>query len=102
MVLPSILKDCITRDFDICYIDSPLEFKVKKIRFACCRWIISVLKLCNEKIVVTGNTYSIHHFAGTWQPIWKKNSALFMGSVICKISSFGCMVKAENWLLKFI
>ena len=22
--------------------------------------------------VAKGNTYSIHHFAGTWQPIWKK------------------------------
>ena len=29
-VLPSILQDCISRNFDICYIDSPLEFNVKK------------------------------------------------------------------------
>lgn len=25
-----------------------------------------------KKIVITENTYSIHHFAGTWQPGWKK------------------------------
>ena len=29
-VLPSILQDCISRNFDICYIDSPLEFNVNK------------------------------------------------------------------------
>ncbi len=25
-----------------------------------------------KKIIITSNTYSIHHFAGTWQPKWKK------------------------------
>lgn len=25
-----------------------------------------------KKIKITSNTYSIHHFAGSWQPMWKK------------------------------
>ena len=25
-----------------------------------------------KKITITENTYSIHHFAGTWQPLWKR------------------------------
>ena len=25
-----------------------------------------------KKISVTENTYCIHHFAGTWQPLWKR------------------------------
>jgi len=25
-----------------------------------------------KRIVLTGNTYCVHHFAGTWQPWWKK------------------------------
>ena len=25
-----------------------------------------------KKITITANTYSIHHFAGTWQPLWKR------------------------------
>jgi hypothetical protein len=26
----------------------------------------------NKKIHITNNTYAIHHFAGTWQPKWKR------------------------------
>lgn len=72
-VLPSILQDCITRNFDICYIDSHLNFNVKN-NTVCVLPMdyFSPKNYVTKKIVVTENTYSIHHFAGTWQPAWKK------------------------------
>ena len=72
-VLPSILQDCISRNFDICYIDSPLEFNVNKNTvFVLPMDYFSPKNYVTKKIVITENTYSIHHFAGTWQPGWKK------------------------------
>lgn len=26
----------------------------------------------NKKITITNKTYAIHHYSGTWQPVWKK------------------------------
>ena len=65
-VLPSILQDCISRNFDICYIDSPLEFNVNKNTvFVLPMDYFSPKNYVTKKIVITENTYSIHHFAGT-------------------------------------
>ena len=72
-VLPSILKECISKNFQVNYIKNLSEFSAEKD-------LVSIFPLdyfspknyVSKKIKVTENTYSIHHFAGTWQPIWKK------------------------------
>lgn len=72
-VLPSILKSQISKNYNLVEVESvnqiytddhavyvlPLDF-------------FSPKSYVNKKIVLTNNTYSIHHFAGTWQPLWKK------------------------------
>lgn len=72
-VLPEIIKKQIEQKFKIHYCHSVEDFINKKN-------IISVLpkdyfspkNYVTKKITITKRTYSIHHFAGTWQPTWKK------------------------------
>lgn len=73
MVLPRVLKETIEKRFHINYINSVLEFGYDKD----CVYVLpsdyfSPKNYVTKKLVVTDRTYSIHHFAGTWVPLWKK------------------------------
>ena len=72
-VLPSILKKCITHSFTIIPIQNTTEF-IKDESIVCVlpKDYFSPKNYVNKKIKITSNTYSIHHFAGTWQPLWKR------------------------------
>ncbi len=76
-VLPAIMIDCIKNNFQIRWITSPKEF-------ACSSEVVNILPFdyfspksyVTKKINITSNTYSIHHFAGTWVPLWRKIALL--------------------------
>lgn len=72
-VLPSILKKCIVDNYSMQLINTPSEFIVNP-NVVCVlpSDYFSPKNYVTKKIKITKNTYSIHHFAGTWQPIWKK------------------------------
>lgn len=72
-VLPSILKKCIINNFTMQQINSPSEF-IANPDIVCIfpSDYFSPKNYVTKKIKITKNTYSIHHFAGTWQPLWKK------------------------------
>ncbi|RRD80598.1 glycosyl transferase [Alloprevotella sp. OH1205_COT-284] len=72
-VLPRILKECVEKMFKIEYILSPKDFDDDD----SCVYVLpydyfSPKNYVTKKLQVTSNTYSIHHFAGTWVPLWKK------------------------------
>lgn len=72
-VLPAVLKLCINKSFKFKYISKINEFD-NDADIVCvfpCEFF-SPKSYVNHKIKITNNTYSIHHFAGTWQPTWKK------------------------------
>lgn len=72
-VLPSILKKCIMDNFQMEYIENILNFKdCKDIVYILPMDYFSPKNYVTKKIQITDNTYSIHHFAGTWQPLWKR------------------------------
>lgn len=75
MVLPRILLENIERSFVIKYVASPKEI----VHDASCVYVLphdyfSPKDYVSKKLSVTSNTYSIHHFAGTWVPLWKKTA----------------------------
>ena len=55
------------------YIASPAQF-VDDEKIVCVLPMdyFSPKNYVTKKITITENTYSIHHFAGTWQPLWKR------------------------------
>lgn len=72
-VLPSILKECILNKFEVRFIDSPSHFIYDdKIVCVLPTDYFSPKNYVTKKIAITQNTYTIHHFAGTWQPLWKR------------------------------
>lgn len=72
-VLPSILKKCIDERYNLRYINNPSEFDFS-LDSVCILPMdyFSPKNYVTKKIQITENTYAIHHFAGTWQPLWKK------------------------------
>lgn len=55
------------------FIDSPSDFVYDdKIVCVLPTDYFSPKNYVTKKIAITQNTYSIHHFAGTWQPLWKR------------------------------
>lgn len=72
-VLPSILNKCIIDNFRIKLVKSPSEFIIDN-NLVCIfpADYFSPKNYVTKKIIISKNTYSIHHFAGTWQPLWKK------------------------------
>lgn len=72
-VLPSIVSEILSSHFETNHITDITEFDNRK-------EIVNILpseffspkSYVTKKIVITEKTYSIHHFAGTWQPLWKK------------------------------
>jgi hypothetical protein len=72
-VLPSILKKCILEKHQMKFIDSPSHFvEDKNVVCVLPMDYFSPKNYVTKKICITENTYSIHHFAGTWQPLWKR------------------------------
>ena len=72
-VLPLILQDCISRNFKIIHIDSPLEFIFEENTVCVLPTdYFSPKSYVTKKVAITENTYSIHHFAGSWQPGWER------------------------------
>lgn len=73
MVLPRVLKENIEKKNRIHYISSKSEFgQDKGVIYVFPSDYFSPKNYVTKKISVTTNTYSIHHFAGTWVPLWKK------------------------------
>lgn len=72
-VLPSIMKEVICSTYSLEEVDSPLRVTKNgdKVFLLPCDYF-SPKNYVTKKIQHTHNTYSIHHFAGTWQPLWKK------------------------------
>ena len=72
-VLPSIIKEIITSNYDIAEVLSPdnIILDNSKVFILPCDYF-SPKNYVTKKIKITNNTYSVHHFAGTWQPFWKR------------------------------
>lgn len=72
-VLPRVLLNKIASIYKINYIQS-LENFVFDNDTVCVLPVdyFSPKNYVSKKIQITENTYSIHHFAGSWQPLWKK------------------------------
>ncbi len=73
MVLPRILQENLERHFQIKYVNSPKDV-IRDIGsiFVLPQDYFSPKDYVTKKLTITSNTYSIHHFAGTWVPLWKK------------------------------
>lgn len=72
-VLPSILKNVIINNFKIQMINSPFDF-IYENNVVCVfpSEYFSPKNYVTKKIFITPQTFSIHHFSGSWQPLWKK------------------------------
>lgn len=72
-VLPAVLTGVIDESFTAKYIESPSDFDATS-------GMVNILpsdyfspkNYVTKKIVITRNSYCIHHFAGSWQPLWKR------------------------------
>jgi len=74
-VLPEIMTDILSTDYHFKDISSTKEFCVSADDSVICRFPVdffSPKSYVTKKIKITTNTHTIHHFAGTWQPRWKK------------------------------
>lgn len=72
-VLPSIMMSILSKNYIIKEIDNHREVYCN----TNCIYLLpstyfSPKNYVNKKIEITNQTYSIHHFAGTWQPLWKR------------------------------
>ena len=73
IVLPRILLNCIKSSFQIEDIYDQSHFgKDKNTIYVFPHDYFSPKNYVTKKLIITTNTYSIHHFAGTWIPTWKK------------------------------
>ena len=72
-VLPAIVKEVILSTYKLKEINKPCQVKrdCNMVYLLPCDYF-SPKNYITKKIRITSNTYSIHHFAGTWQPFWKK------------------------------
>lgn len=72
-VLPVIIQGCIENSFELKYINNVAEYdKAHNIINIFPSDYFSPKSIATKKVSITQNTYCIHHFAGTWQPLWKK------------------------------
>lgn len=72
-VLPSIIMSQILSSFEIVEVNNINQIKPNSHTiYILSSDYFSPKNYVTKKIRVTNNTYSIHHFAGTWQPVWKK------------------------------
>lgn len=71
-VLPIILEKQLSK-YELRYIDAPTDFKITSDTiYILPSDFFSPKSYTTKKIQITKNTYAIHHFAGSWQPWWKK------------------------------
>lgn len=72
-VLPRILKENIEKRFRIVYVNSVKDIgNLSNEVYVLPSDYFSPKNYVTKKLQITKNTYSIHHFAGTWVPLWKK------------------------------
>lgn len=74
-VLPKVMADVLFSNYQFKDVSSVCEFKNNMSQYIICRFPIdffSPKSYVTKKIEITKNTRTIHHFAGTWQPWWKK------------------------------
>jgi polysaccharide biosynthesis protein cpsM(V) len=72
-VLPIILEKYICQHYNMVKVNTPLQVKRDEHNIYVLPYdFFSPKSYTTKKISITGNTYSIHHFAGSWQPMWKK------------------------------
>ncbi len=72
-VLPSIIQSCLDEKYNLDYIQGLDEFgHSDKTIYILPSDYFSPKNYVTKKISITDRTYTIHHFAGTWQPVWKK------------------------------
>lgn len=71
-VLPQILEKQLSK-YQLRYISDPTDFNIaSNTIYILPSDFFSPKSYTTKKIQITTNTYAIHHFAGTWQPWWKK------------------------------
>ena len=72
-VLPSIITEILKTNYVLKEVNSISEINrdYHYIYLLPC-FFFSPKNYVTKKLKVTEETYSIHHFAGTWQPLWKK------------------------------
>lgn len=95
-VLPSILKKCILSKFEMRFIDNPSQFvDDKEVVCVLPMDYFSPKNYVTKKITITANTYSIHHFAGTWQPLWKRLALKIWVPFSVKYSGLAKVIKEK-------
>lgn len=72
-VLPAIISETLNKNYKVLFINSTISFN-KESEVVCVlpSEYFSPKNYVNKRIKITEQTYSIHHFTGTWQPRWKK------------------------------
>lgn len=94
MVLPRVLKACIEHNYRIEYIDIPERFgKDASVVYVFPCDYFSPKNYITKKLQITSNTYSIHHFAGTWVPLWKKLALLIWVPFSVKFPKLSKIIK---------
>ena len=73
IVLPRIIMNSIEKRFIMVFVNSIKEIEnSEKAVYILPSEFFSPKNYVTKRIKITKNTYSIHHFAGTWIPLWKK------------------------------
>lgn len=77
-VLPKIMINIISSNYNVCNVFDPSHV-IKDVDnvYLLPSDFFSPKSYVDKKIIITQNTYSIHHFAGSWIPFYKKMILLF-------------------------
>ena len=96
-VLPAVLKAIIEDNYSLRPIKSPNEFVTNKDTVCYFPFeYFSPKNYVSQKMMVTEKTYSIHHFAGTWIPFWKKIALLVWVPFSVKFPKLACCIKRKK------
>ena len=96
-VLPAVLKAIIVDNYSLRPIKSPNEFVANKDTVCYFPFeYFSPKNYVSKKMMVTEKTYSIHHFAGTWIPFWKKIALLVWVPFSVKFPKLACCIKRKK------
>ena len=72
-VLPVVLESIIRKNYELVKVEKPSSIVIDNKRVFMLPYdYFSPKNYTTKKIKLTEHTYSIHHFAGSWQPAWKK------------------------------
>lgn len=72
-VLPVVLESIIRKGYELVKVEKPSSIVIDDKRVFILPYdYFSPKNYTTKKIKLTEHTYSIHHFAGSWQPAWKK------------------------------